>query len=129
MSTPDPRLQLRPEVVTEPTSQPTEAFMHETLRPILKLQNAHFLLITRHFLAKRKVRLDTLSAAQRLQQISHSIARDNRLRGLLFGCVLGQFTETELAFYLDNESEVNRRITHLLVERIQTQIEALLLPV
>ena len=123
---PDPRLQLRPVVLTQATTLPAETFLHETLRPVLKLQNELFLAIIRHFIGKRKINFQGMDHAQRLQQISHSIAKDNRLRGLVFGCVIGQFTEAELSFYLNHESEINRRITHLLVERIQTQMEVLL---
>ena len=46
------------------------------------------------------------------------VTRDNRLRGLLFGVAAGQFTTDEMAHYLTNESDVNRRITNLLVERL-----------
>ena len=122
----DPRLQLRPIIETEAVTQPDEQFLHQTLRPVLKLQNDLLLEITRHFLAKRKVKLSGKSPAQRNQQIQHSVAKDNRLRGLLFGCILGQFTTEELSFYLANESETNRRITHLLVQRLQTQMDRLL---
>ena len=122
----DPRLQLRPHIPTEPTHKPEETFLHQTLRPVLKLQNQLLLSITRHFLQKRKVKLQSMSTSQRQQQIQHSISKDNRLRGLLFGCVIGQFTAEELTFYLANESESNRRITQLLVQRMQTQMEQLL---
>ncbi len=122
----DQRLQLRPHIETAAVSKADERFLHETLRPVLKLQNELLLEITRHFLQKRKVKLSKMSPAQRDQQIQHSIGKDNRLRGLLFGCVLGQLTEEELSFYLANEGETNRRITQLLIQRLQTQMERLL---
>lgn len=121
----DLRLQLRPEIESQPTLKPNEAFLHRTLRPVLKLQNELLLGITRHFLQKRKVKLQQMDEPQQLQQIQHSIGKDNRLRGLLFGCVLGQFTQDELQYYLDNEGEINRRITQLLIQRLQSQVEAL----
>ena len=121
----DPRLQLRPHIETQPTDQPEATFLHQTLRPVLKLQNELLLHITQHFLRKRKVRLQSMSPTQRNQQIQHSIGKDNRLRGLLFGCVLGQLTAEELRYYLANEGEINRRITQLLIQRLQTQTERL----
>ena len=121
----DPRLSIRPHIESIAATTPEENFLHQSLRPILKLQNELFLAITRHFLIKRKVKFQQLNAAQREQQIQHSVAKDNRLRGLLFGCVLGQFTNEELAFYLENEAEINRRITQLLVQRLQTQADKL----
>ncbi|MEL6657805.1 MAG: hypothetical protein AAFP77_15550 [Bacteroidota bacterium] len=122
----NPRLQLRPHIETQPSDSPEASFLHQTLRPVLKLQNDLLLRTTQHFLQKRKVKLVKMSPAQRDQQIQHSIGKDNRLRGLLFGCVLGQFTTEELDYYLANEGEINRRITQLLVQRLQTQMERLL---
>ncbi|WP_367392313.1 hypothetical protein [Lewinella sp. LCG006] len=121
----DPRLAIRPQIESLPANNPVEDFLHQTLRPVLKLQNELFLAITRHFFVKRKVRFANMNLAQQKQQVQHSIGKDNRLRGLLFGLVVGQFTEEELGFYLENEAEVNRRITQLLVQRLHTQLERL----
>ncbi len=122
---PDPRLQIRPQIESLPTDHPAEAFLHQTLRPVLKLQNELFLSITSHFFVKRKIRFATMDNAQQKQQVQHSIGKDNRLRGLLFGIIVGQFTKEELDFYLKNEAEINRRITQLLVQRLHTQLEQL----
>lgn len=121
----DSRLAIRPQIESLPTDHPVEAFLHQTLRPVLKLQNELFLAITRHFFVKRKIRFAVMDTHQQKQQVHHSIGKDNRLRGLLFGIVVGQFTEEELGFYLENEAEVNRRITQLLVQRLHTQMERL----
>jgi hypothetical protein len=122
MTTSDPRLSIRPQIDTEPALSSDEAFLHESLRPVLKLQNELLVDITRHFLQKRKVKWEQLNKQQRSQQIQHSVGRDNRLRGLLFGCILGQFTSVELTYYLQNESEINRRISHLLIQRLEDQL-------
>ena len=121
----DHRLQIRPQIESLPANNPVEDFLHQTLRPVLKLQNELFLAITRHFFVKRKIRFAAMDIAQQKQQVQHSIGKDNRLRGLLFGIVVGQFTEEELDFYLENEAEVNRRIAQLLVQRLHTQMERL----
>jgi hypothetical protein len=108
----------RPHVPTLPTDSPEEAFQNDTLRPILKQQDELLRTIFRHYLVKRKVKPDQLPAAKRSEKIKELVTRDNRLRGLLFGIVVGHFTLDEVAYYVDNESGVNRRITNLLVERI-----------
>ena len=74
--------------------------------------------VFRHYLVKRKVKPDQLPAARRTEKIKELVTRDNRLRGLLFGMVIGHFTPEEVAYYVDNESGVNRRMTNLLVERL-----------
>ena len=112
------RRALRPPVPTQPTDQPAEAFQNETLRPILKMQHELLLELFRYYLVKRKVDWVNLAHNRRSAKAKELISRDNRLRGLLFGTVIGQFIPGELAFYLEQESECNRRLTGLLTQRI-----------
>ena len=110
----------RPDVPTQPTDSPEEAFQNDTLRPILKQQDALLRVVFVHYLEKRKVRPEQLPAAKRSEKIKELVTRDNRLRGLLFGMVVGHFTPEEAQYYVDNESGVNRRLTNLLVERLNS---------
>lgn len=124
---PDPRLSIRPEVSTEPkTESAAEQFQNDTLRPILKMQNDHILELYKHFLVKRKVKFAGMSIPQRSQWIADSVRKDNRLRGILLGIVIGQFTKEELVQFIEMESELRRRITNLITQRVQSQMKALL---
>lgn len=123
----DPRLSLRPEVPTDPSAESmAELFQNDTLRPILKMQNDLILQIYKHFLIKRKVKFEGMSVPQRSNWIANSVSKDNRLRGLLLGMVIGQFTKQELDKFIEMESEIRRRMTNLLVQRIQSQMKTLL---
>lgn len=123
----DPRLSIRPEVPTEPkTESAAEQFQNDTLRPILKMQNDHILELYKHFLIKRKVKFSGMSIPQRSQWIADSVRKDNRLRGILLGIVIGQFTKGELVQFIEMESELRRRITNLMTQRLQSQMKALL---
>jgi hypothetical protein len=86
----------------------------------MKLQHAHIVAVCASYLIKRKVKVDQLPVNQRWDKIKELVTRDNRLRGLLFGIAAGQFTTDEMSHYLENESDVNRRITNLLVERLHS---------
>lgn len=112
------RLSLRPTLSLPPATTPEEQFQNNTLRPIMKQQDQLLRAALRLFLAKRKVKLDQIAANQRFAKIKELVTRDNRLRGLLFGIAVGQFTTTEMEYYLEHDGEVNRRITNLLVERL-----------
>mgnify|MGYP005990684243 CR=1 FL=1 len=123
----DPRVRIRPEVDTAPTTESmAEQFQNETLRPILKMQNELLVEMYRHFLVKRKVKFSGMSIPQRSQWIADSVRKDNRLRGLLLGMVIGQFTEAELVQFIQLENELRRRITNLITQRLQSQMKALL---
>lgn len=112
------RLALRPQLDLPPATTPAEQFQNGTLRPIMKQQDGLLRAILGMFLTKRKVRPDQLPVARRIAKIKEMVTRDNRLRGLLFGIAAGQFTAEEMAYYVANESEANRRMTNLLVERL-----------
>jgi hypothetical protein len=52
--------------------------------------------------------------------ITQTIKSDAKLKNRLLGTVIGHFTEEEFAFFADNEPELTRRMTDLLVQRIVT---------
>lgn len=114
----DPRLALRPQVATLPADNPREAFQNQALRPVLKMQHDQLVAIFLHFAGKRKFHPEQVAKPQRQEKIKELIGRDNRLRGLLFGMVIGQFTLTELAEYAEHEAEYNRRMTSMLTKRL-----------
>ena len=117
MSNPD-RKSLRPRIDTAPAATAEEAFQNAALRPILKLQHDPLTATFHHYLAKRKVRVGSLSKAALREKTAELLTRDNRLRGLLFGMVVGWLDTEELRYYLAHESAVNRRITSMLIERL-----------
>lgn len=112
------RLALRPTLDLPTASTPEERFQNDTLRPVMKQQDALLRAALGMFLKKRKVSPDQLSAEQRFAKIKEMVTRDNQLRGLLFGIAVGQFTAAEMDYYRNHDSDANRRMTNLLVERL-----------
>ncbi|NJC25979.1 hypothetical protein [Neolewinella antarctica] len=120
--TDEQRQNLRPTLNLAPATAPLERFQNETLRPIAKLQNDLLIATLNIFLAKRKVKMDQVAVKQRFDKVKELVARDNRLRGLLFGIIIGQFTAAEMAFYGEWEGDINRRLTNLLTERLTESV-------
>lgn len=121
------RILIRPKVqVEKPAHTEMESFQNDTLRPILKMQNDLIVDIYHHFLLKRKVPFDGMSVDKRKTWIANSLSKDNRLRGILLGSVVGHFTKEEWEFYAQQEGEVRRRITSLITQRLQDQMKKLL---
>ena len=124
-------LALRPGVetarVTDATT-PEEAFQNQTLRPILKGQNPLLLFLYRLHLQRRKNVFYDLSAEQRYHYIAQSLQKDTSLRSTLRGAVVGQFTEEELAQYAPMASAIDKRISSLLVQRLQSQLSVFRAP-
>ncbi len=125
-STDRPGLFPRPSVSTEPTAVTVaEQFQNQTLRPILKALNDLILAYYRHHLPKRKVPFARLTREDKLAHIERSVREDTRLRLMLIGMVVGQFTPEEFTTFVSEEAELTRRIANLLIQRIQSQVDVL----
>ena len=118
-------LSLRPSVDAEPDAAATEveAFLHRTLRPALKLQNDALLALVASDVAKRVPGFSRFAPDDRREHLRTTLRRDSRLKRVLLGVVLGVLTADELAFALDHEAEVRRRVVALLVERVDSQAD------
>jgi hypothetical protein len=120
-------LALRPEIPAadpDAAASEVEAFLHRTLRPVLKLQNDTVLALVAADLAKRVPGFAGFAPDDRRARLAATLKKDSRLKRVLLGVVLGALTAEELAFALDHEAEVRRRVVALLAERVVSQADA-----
>ncbi len=116
------RLDLRPDLqLPTDDSKPDEVFQNVTLRPILKMQHDLLLAVFQHHLLQRKVDLDQFPQPQRREKMEQLLQKDNRLRELLRGCVIGHFTMEEWQYYAENTGEINKRIMALLGQKLRKE--------
>lgn len=117
--------ELRGETIGAVTAQstPDEIFQNQVLRPILKLQNDLFVDVFRNYLAKSKVHFNAFGLEKKLQFIEHSIQRDIKFRNALKGMIIALFTVAEYERYLQNSSDLNKRMMSLLIERLKDQVQ------
>ena len=102
-----------------------EAFLHETLRPVLKLQNPTILALVAADVRKREPGFASFAPEDQRDRLAALLRTDSRLKRVLLGAVLGLLTEDELAFALEHEAEVRGRIRTLLAERVTSQTVAI----
>ncbi len=105
------------------TSSAEEKFQNQTLRPILKFQNDLFIEVFRNYATKQKGVFFKLSPEKKLAYVENAIQRDIKFRNSLKGMVIGIFTITEYKDYIQNSSNINKRMMNLLIERIKSQIQ------
>lgn len=117
-------LALRPSIPTlaETATSTAERFQNKTLRPILKFQNDLLVAVMRHYFKKRKNVFSSLSKPQQSEYIEHSIRKDFKFKNRLLGLVIGQMTLEEYADFIADEAELTRRMTTLLIERMNDQL-------
>lgn len=114
-------LSIRPTLDIETAeSNEIEQFQNITLRPILKFQHDLLVDIFKNYIEKRKNTFETRSKGQRLVYIADSIKEDFKFKNRLLGVVIGHFTAAEFALFSANEAELTRRLTTLLVQRLQS---------
>lgn len=105
------------------TSSSEEKFQNQTLRPILKFQNDLLIEVFRNYASKQKGVFFTLNPDEKMAYIENAIQRDIKFRNSLKGMVIGIFTITEYKEYIQNSSNINKRMMNLLIERIKSQIQ------
>ena len=105
------------------TSSAEEKFQNLTLRPILKFQNDLFLEVFKNYAVKQKGVFFTLNPEKKMNYIEHVIQRDIKFRNALKGMVIGMFTISEYKEYIQNSSNINKRMMNLLIERLKSQIQ------
>ncbi|WP_432670870.1 glyoxalase [Flavobacterium sp. SM2513] len=105
-----------------------EFFQNETLRPIMKLQNDLLVAVFQRYTVLSKVKFTEFSNEKKLDFIENTIKKDTKFRNTLKGIVIGFFTLEEYNRYRVNSSALGKRITNLLIERLQSQVQLLEIP-
>lgn len=106
------------------TSSIAEQFQNQSLRPILKFQNDLLIQVFQAYIVQRKKVFYQLSNQKKMDYIEHHIRKDLKFKNRLLGLIIGHFTMEEFDAFLADEKELTKRITNLLVQRLQSQVEA-----
>lgn len=104
-------------------SSSDEIFQNQTIRPILKLQNDLFIAVFINYVNKNKADFYSYSVEKKLQTIENSIQKDIKFRNSLKGIVMALFTIEEYDTYIQNSSDLNKRMMNLLIERLKSQVQ------
>lgn len=99
-----------------------EKFQNETLRPILKFQNDLLVAVYRQYIEARKSVLFSLPEPKRPAYIADSLQKDQALRNVMLGMIMGLFTEDEYRQYAAHKRELSKRIISMLITRLQDQL-------
>ncbi|WP_310398119.1 hypothetical protein [Hymenobacter sp.] len=114
-------LALRPAVAAAPADADTVgAFLHATLRPVLKQQNDLLLAAVADFVRDHHI---VLVPTDQHHQLAELLARNTKLRYTVVGLVTGLFTSAEYAFYRQHRPELNRRLLELARQRVLDQAD------
>ena len=104
-------------------SSSEELFQNEVIRPILNLQNDLFIASFLNFISKYKRDFYTKTVDNKLAIIENAIHKDIKFRNALKGMIIGLFTTDEYAVYIQNSSNLNKRMMNLLIENLKSQVQ------
>lgn len=114
---------LRPEIssiVHDRSSNVIEQFQNKTLRPILKFQDHLLRHLFKNALSKHKIEIGQIPINKRNEIIKDIIQKDRSLCNVLLGTIIGHFTDDELSAFLSHEKQIKKRISDMLIQRIQS---------
>ena len=119
---------MRPEIPSAKINSSTsddECFQNRTLRPVIKLQSDLLLAAFRNYIAKHKNVFYDLTLEKRLDYIENAIHKDMKFRNSLKGMIIGQFTLEEFDVYIQNSSDLNKRMMDIVKEGLKSNIQLL----
>ena len=103
----------------------SEHFQNQTLRPIIKFQHDLLIAIFKNYLIKKKLIHTDLSSEKMKNIIDQVFLKDSKFKIRIQGIVIGQFTLEEHEGYVEQSSEINKRISQIIKERLISNIEHL----
>jgi hypothetical protein len=106
-------------------SSKEENFQNQTLRPILKFQNDLFVIAFKNYISKHKTDFYSFSPEKKIIFIENAIQKDIKFRNSLKGMIVGLFTINEYESYIQNSSNLNKRMMTMLIERLKNQVQIL----
>ncbi|MFD1613863.1 glyoxalase [Gelatiniphilus marinus] len=100
-----------------------ERFQNLVLRPIVKLQNELLIEVFKNYVVKHKSVFYDLSLQKRMDYIENAIQKDMKFRNSVKGMIIGLFTVEEYLIYIENSSALNKRMMHIVKERLLSNIQ------
>ena len=108
--------------IVDNNSSSEESFQNATLRPILKLQNELLIAVFKNYISKYKGDFLSYSIDKKLHYIENAIQKDIKFRNSIKGMVIGLFTLKEYEAYIQNSSNLNKRMMSMVIERLKSQV-------
>jgi hypothetical protein len=92
------------------------------LRAVLKLQTDVLVRICTDFLQKNYKNFSQQQSLDKVKLLQQALKSNIQLKTLLFGVIVGFLTSEELDFYLQNASEINKRLSTFIFKRVSEQL-------
>ena len=116
---------IRPHTETGGETSKEEQFQNVTIRPILNLQNAILVAQFRSYIEKFKPVFKAYNQTVQMDYIEEVMKKDSRIRNSMIASCVSLFTLEEYDFYKNHKNDLNKRIVHMIIRRLEGQLESL----
>lgn len=99
-----------------------EKFQNEVLRPIIKMQNNLLITFFKNYIKNRKIEFNKLGVEYQENKINSILTKDINFKNILIGSIVGHFKENEIEIYFKSKTEINKRITQIIKQRLQDNL-------
>lgn len=99
-----------------------EKFQNEVLRPIIKMQNNLLITFFKNYIKNRKIEFNKLGLEFQEKKINSILTKDINFKNILIGSIVGHFKENEIEIYFKSKTEINKRITQIIKQRLQDNL-------
>lgn len=99
-----------------------EGFQNASIRPIIKMQHDLLIGCFKNYVIKRKIDFLEMSDSKKSDQISSMYTKDMVFKNFTIGLIVSHFSLSELNFYNDNSSELNKRTIKIIQKRISDSL-------
>lgn len=96
----------------------TEYFQNEVLRPVIKFQHSWIMILMQANQQFIQLVSEKGTRIEFHEKIKNFITKQPELKNRLIGAIIGLLTDKELSFYLQHQSESNKRINQMICQRI-----------
>jgi hypothetical protein len=107
-----------PKIDQDKQSKAEERFQNDTLRPILKYQQAVIITLMKNYVSRHKANYTSMGLTEKLSFIANALNKDLKLKYTLHGVIIGYFTNEELEEFTTNNQALSKRLSNLLQQRI-----------
>lgn len=103
-----------------------EKFQNQVIRPIIKMQHSLLISLFQYYIKQRNIDFIDLKKEKQLNRISTILKKDTNFKSIISGIVIGHFSLNELNFFVQNSSELKKRVTQIVKHRLEDNLQVIL---
>ena len=90
------------------------------------MQHSLLIALFQDYIKQRNIDFIDLKKEKQLNRISTILKNDTNFKSIISGIVIGHFSLNELNFFVQNSSELKKRVTQIVKHRLEDNLQVIL---